>query len=141
MKRREAYEKVSPLLSICRRQTDQTENEVTRKRSEYLAGLTANARTALEDRLHDQQSGECFICNQAIDRTLHQNQIHVDHIDPLTEGGADDEHNFALTHSRCNLIKGASSLRVARCMAQFEELQHQAVDRGERGANLGHVLG
>ena len=59
---------------------------------------------------------------------------------PLVEQGADDEQNFALTHASCNRSKGASDLRVARRMAEFEKLQKQALERGERGANLGHVL-
>ena len=106
--------------------------------SKYLAGLTPEARVALKDRLFRQQSKKCFICDEAIDPDLHQTE--VDHVIPLTEKGADDEHNFALTHSNCNQAKGSSNLRVARSMAEFSNLQQQAVDRGERGANLGHVL-
>ena len=108
--------------------------------SEYLAGLTLEDRTALEGRLLDRQSGKCFICDDTIDPVLHQDQIDVDHIIPLAEQGADDEHNFALTHASCNRSKGASDLRVARRMAEFEKLQKQALEGDERGANLGHVL-
>ena len=108
--------------------------------SEYLAGLTLEDRTALEGRLLDRQSGKCFICDDTIDPVLHQDQLDVDHIVPLAEQGSDDEHNFALTHASCNRSKGASDLRVARRMAEFEKLQQQALERGERGANLGHVL-
>ena len=108
--------------------------------SEYLAGLTLEDRTALEGRLLDRQSGKCFICDDSIDPVLHQDQIDVDHIIPLAEQGADDEHNFALTHASCNRSKGASDLRVARRMAEFEKLQKQALEGDERGANLGHVL-
>ena len=108
--------------------------------SEYLAGLTLEDRTALEGRLLERQSGKCFICDDTIDPVLHQDQLDVDHTVPLAEQGADDEHNFALTHASCNRSKGASDLRVARRMAEFEKLQQQALERGERGANLGHVL-
>ena len=105
-----------------------------------MAGLTLEDRTALEGRLLERQSGKCFICDDTIDPVLHQDQLDVDHIVPLAEQGADDEHNFALTHASCNRSKGASDLRVARRMAEFEKLQQQALERGERGANLGHVL-
>ena len=108
--------------------------------SKYLAGLTLEDRTALEGRLLERQSGKCFICDDTIDPVLHQDQLDVDHIVPLAEQGADDEQNFALTHASCNRSKGASDLRVARRMAEFEKLQQQALERGERGANLGHVL-
>ena len=108
--------------------------------SEYLAGLTLEERTALQDRLLERQSGKCFICDDTIDPVLHRDQLDVDHIVPLAEQGADDEHNFALTHASCNRSKGASDLRVARRMAEFEKLEQQALERGERGAKLGHVL-
>ena len=108
--------------------------------SEYLADLTPQNRAALEERLRERQSEKCFICDDTIDPVLHQDQLDVDHIVPLAEQGADDENNFALTHASCNRSKGASDLRVARRMAEFEKLQRQVLNRGERGANLGHVL-
>jgi hypothetical protein len=108
--------------------------------SEYLAGLSPEERTALERRLFERQSGKCFICDEIIDLILHQDQLDLDHITPLVEQGLDDEHNLALTHASCNRSKGASDLRVARRMAEFERLQQQVLARGERGANLGHVL-
>jgi hypothetical protein len=108
--------------------------------SEYLASLKSEDRIALERRLHERQSGKCFICDEVIDLVLHQDQLEVDHVIPLAEQGADDEQNFALTHASCNRSKGASDLRIARRMAEFEKLQEQVIDRGERGANLGHVL-
>lgn len=107
--------------------------------SHFLAALTPGDRQALEARLLDSQSGRCFICDRAIDPAHHE-QLEVDHVVPLAEQGPDDEHNFALTHASCNRSKGTSDLRVARRMAEFERLQQQALDRGERGANLGHVL-
>lgn len=108
--------------------------------SQYLAGLTPGDREVLEARLLDSQSGKCFICDDVIDPVLHYGQIEVDHIVPLAEQGSDRDDNLALTHASCNRSKGASDLRVARRMAEFERLQRQAVERGERGANLGHVL-
>lgn len=108
--------------------------------SEYLGALDDTARKDLEKRLLERQSGVCFICSEAVDLVLHQGQIEVDHIEPLAEGGADAENNFALVHAQCNRQKGASDLRVARRMAEFERLQTQAQKEGARGANLGHVL-
>lgn len=108
--------------------------------SKYLAGLDKDARSALEKRLLDLQSNKCFICDGAIDMVLHQGQLDVDHIVPLAESGLDEENNFALTHASCNRSKGASDLRVARRMAEFDQLQKEAKARGERGATLAHVF-
>jgi len=109
-------------------------------KSEFLKALDKDARKDLEMRLHKRQSGKCFICEEAIDLVLHDGQLDIDHIDPLAEKGLDDENNFALTHFSCNRSKGASDLRVARRMAEFEQLQKDAQESGERGANLGHLL-
>ena len=110
------------------------------ERSPYLGALDKEGRAALEHRLLERQSGKCFICDDVIDLILHEGQLDVDHIVPLAEQGPDEENNFALVHASCNRSKGASDLRVARRMAQFERLQIEAQKRGERGANLGHVL-
>lgn len=34
--------------------------------------------------------------------------VHVDHVHPLARGGESDAHNLRVSHSRCNLLKGAS---------------------------------
>lgn len=34
--------------------------------------------------------------------------VHVDHVHPLARGGESDPHNLRVSHSRCNLLKGAS---------------------------------
>lgn len=110
------------------------------ERSPYLGGLDKEGRAALERRLFERQSKKCFICDEDIDLVLLEGQLDVDHIVPLVDQGPDEENNFALTHASCNRSKGASDLRVARRMAQFERLQADAKKRGERGAHLGHVL-
>lgn len=109
-------------------------------RSKYLATLTDEQRLQLEQRLHDQQSKCCFICGKMIDFVLQKGQLDIDHIDPLAEDGLDTENNFALTHASCNRSKGASNLKVARRIAEFDQLQEEARQAGKRGANLGDVL-
>jgi len=86
------------------------------------------------------QSGRCFICNEPVDLVLHQGQLEIDHIIPVAERGPDEENNFALVHASCNRAKSASDLRVARRMAEFDQLQEAVQQQGERGANLGHLL-
>ena len=109
-------------------------------KSRYLAALSTEQRSQLEHRLSQRQNGRCFICDDEIDFVLHSGQLDVDHIDPLLENGLDAENNFALTHASCNRSKGASSLQVARRLAEFERLQGQAQKSGKRGADLGDVL-
>lgn len=109
-------------------------------RSPTLAALNEKERKDLEARLLSRQSSRCFICDDPIDLVLHNGQLDIDHIMPLDDHGPDDENNFALVHLHCNRSKGASDLRVARRMAEFEKLEAQAKERGERGANLGHLL-
>lgn len=108
--------------------------------SKYLASLTQEQRKELEQRLLGVQSGRCFICDEPIDLTLHMGQLDIDHIDPLVEQGLDAEINFALTHASCNRSKGASDLRVAKRLVEFERLQERARHEGKRGANLGDIL-
>ena len=108
--------------------------------SPYLASLDEAGCKALEQRLWDRQSGRCFISNELIDLVLHADQLEIDHIVPRADNGPDEENNFALTFAKHNRQKGASDLRAARRMAEFAELQKTAIEQGERGANLGHVL-
>jgi hypothetical protein len=110
-------------------------------RSRYLTALSEDQRAQLEHRLLDRQNGRCFICDRPIDLMLHKGQLDIDHIDPLAEDGLDAENNFAITHASCNRSKGAANLEIARRLAEFSRLQEDAQKLGNRGANLGDVLG
>jgi HNH endonuclease len=108
--------------------------------SQLLSGLNESDLRDLKQRLFDRQSRKCFICDDELDLVVHADQMDVDHVEPLAEGGSDTENNLALVHSHCNKQKSASDLRVARRMAEFERLQDEARRQGSRAANLGHVL-
>ena len=108
--------------------------------SRYVASLAPEKLQELREKLHSIQSGKCFICQETIDLDLHDGSLELDHIEPLAKGGRDSDNNLALTHSSCNRNKGASDLRVARCLWELEGLQQMAKGRGDRGANLGDVL-
>jgi len=80
--------------------------------SKYLAGLDAEQRAKLEQKLLSRQSGRCFICDDPIDLVLHKGQLDIDHIDPLAEQGLDAENNFAITHASCNRSKERQTSRL-----------------------------
>jgi HNH endonuclease len=103
----------------------------------YLNRLDAGAQKELRLKLHTMQHGKCFICQKPMDLTLHADSLDIDHIEPLTGGGKDDESNFALTHAACNRSKQASDLRVARVLSRFDAICTAAEPDD---ANLGDVL-
>jgi HNH endonuclease len=45
----------------------------------------------------------CGICVLPVEPT----DVHIDHIFPVALGGGDDLSNLRVTHSRCNIAKGA----------------------------------
>ncbi|MDE0070600.1 MAG: HNH endonuclease [Caldilineaceae bacterium] len=108
--------------------------------SRFVARLGSEELQNLRKKLHTIQTGKCYICRQLINLKLHEDSIEIDHIEPLAVGGKDTDTNFALTHSTCNRNKGASDLRVARCLAELNFLEQAAKARGDRGANLGDLL-
>ena len=104
------------------------------------SNLSPDERLALEERLHERQIGNCYICEAPIDLEIHQGKLHIDHIIPLSKDGPDIENNYALTHASCNLKKGDADLRVARSLVTLDKMRDEAREEGMRGANLSHVL-
>lgn len=105
----------------------------------YLSNLSPEQRAELERRLWNAQKGVCFICEKEIDFKLHQNAIDIDHVEPIKTGGKDDPSNFALTHSSCNRSKQASDLRVARVLAQFNDIRDECA-KLNRSPNLNDIF-
>ena len=108
--------------------------------SRYVSSLAPEELQNFRGKLHSIQFGNCFICRETIDLQLHKGSLEFDHIEPLAVGGKDTDANLALTHAACNRNKGASDLRVARCLAELHSLEQIAKERGDRGATLGDVL-
>lgn len=48
----------------------------------------------------------CYFCGRKVKRE----DVHFDHVWPISRGGPHEEWNIAVTHSRCNLKKGAKPL-------------------------------
>jgi len=111
--------------------------------SKYLSSLNQNDYDNLTTTLHKIQNGKCYICQKEIDLDIHKGHTNIDHIEPLANGGKDQNVNFALTHESCNKSKQDADLRVARVLAVLKDVQEEIdrhPDNGNRTASLKHVL-
>jgi 5-methylcytosine-specific restriction endonuclease McrA len=60
--------------------------------------------------------GHCHLCSLPVNLTLpgsHPDGATVDHLIPVSLGGADDIANVALAHRRCNVLRGVKPLEAA----------------------------
>lgn len=55
----------------------------------------------------------CYLCGNSFDPA----NVHLDHIDPIDNGGDDAAYNVAATHPACNLSKGAKTWPVMYVLA------------------------
>lgn len=58
---------------------------------------------ALRAFIIDRDGLVCGICTLQVERR----DVHIDHIHPVSRGGTNDPDNLRVTHSRCNIRKGA----------------------------------
>lgn len=98
----------------------------------------ATQQSELVEKLLSQQDGKCFICQNPIDPE--SDDIEVDHIIPRAKGGKDEENNYAATHQWCNRSKSDSDLRVARCLAKYEEIKDKCSTDDPKRPHLGDFL-
>ena len=106
----------------------------------FLGRLNAEQRKALIERLWHAQGGKCFITGKDINLSLHEGELDIDHVIPLTNGGKDDESNFALTFSSANRSKQGADLNLARINWQFKELSEKLQHEENRNPNLTDIL-
>lgn len=69
--------------------------------------LKARDRHEAKYRLRDKQSDRCYYCSGEFRPGVYKSTI--DHVIPLSEGGADDESNWVAACHRCNQCKGSMS--------------------------------
>jgi HNH endonuclease len=95
-------------------------------------------RRDLVAQLLDMQGHKCFIGEEPLDPDV--DKIEVDHIIPRAKGGKDDENNYAAVCERHNRTKSDSDLRIARCLAKYEEIKEAHAPEGPNRPNLGDFL-
>jgi 5-methylcytosine-specific restriction endonuclease McrA len=69
---------------------------------------------SLKTKLQSEGRQACYLCD--LELNLFSDDIHLDHIVPITNGGTHTWDNVALVHATCNLSKGSSAttLRAGR---------------------------
>jgi HNH endonuclease len=74
----------------------------------------------------------CPWCDRALPQGLAGTQ--VDHIIPVSRGGADDAWNLQLLHGRCNRVKGSKLTPAAAALALAHGIELAHGDSGSVGA-------
>jgi 5-methylcytosine-specific restriction endonuclease McrA len=89
-------------------------------------------KLARRARLAARQGMICPWCDRALPQDLAGTQ--VDHIIPVSRGGADDAWNLQLLHGRCNRAKGAKLTPAAVALALAHGIELARGDSGLAGA-------
>lgn len=105
--------------------------------SKFLDSLNKDQYKSLVKQLWEIQNHKCFICEKEIDLDI--NNVNVDHIKPLVNGGKDDVINFGLTHEHCNKSKKDADLVVAKKLVKLDEIIRDAEEK-KQTPSLKHVL-
>lgn len=105
--------------------------------SKYLDKLSSKEKKALIQKLWTNQSHHCFICGEEIDIDIQQ--VNIDHMKPLANGGKDDVSNFVITHEHCNKSKQDADLEVAQKLFQLDKII-KAAESAKETPSLKHVL-
>ena len=63
-----------------------------------------NNMRKMRQKLYDRGVTKCFVCG----KHMNFEETTLEHIIPLSKGGANREDNYSLSHDRCNVGKGDS---------------------------------
>jgi hypothetical protein len=73
------------------------------------------------DRIAERDGFKCYLCEKKVDMTLprtHRLGATLDHVVPLSKGGADRENNIRLAHWLCNIRKSDLTLEEYRAKSR-----------------------
>lgn len=106
---------VEKIKALRENQFSRTRNN--RKRAAYFGGevTTYTVRDVINT-----YGTDCHIClgpinmeaNRGVGKEGWEMSLHVDHVHPLSKGGADSIENVRPSHGKCNIIKGATVLDI-----------------------------
>ena len=108
--------------------------------SRYLKRLGHVRRGQFERELLDEQEGTCFICRYPFVLPAELENMEVEHILPMPQGGRDRPPNFALIHTSCDKSTRPTDLRILRGMRYFERIQGRSNEALDREPNLDDIL-
>lgn len=100
-------------LRAAGRIVEQAWNDRRRNNAQARRARMKGARTGgsvFLSEILERDGTDCHLCGKPVDMTLawpHRDSKSVDHIIPLSKGGAHDPSNCALAHMGCNSSKGA----------------------------------
>ena len=108
--------------------------------SRYLRRLGPVRRGEFERQLWETQLGKCFICRDDFRLPAELDNMEIEHILPVPQGGRDRSPNFALIHSRCNQTTRPTDLNIVRGLHFFEKVQRLSGDAEDQQPNLEDIL-
>ncbi len=65
--------------------------------------LSGQQAAAARKRIYARDQGVCYLC----DRWVDWDDFELDHVTPISRGGSNAATNLAVSHHRCNQLKGA----------------------------------
>jgi hypothetical protein len=89
------------------------------KLSKLFHSYSPEKQQEVRERLYKFQNGKCFLCDNPLDLN-NPKSMHLDHKKAQAEKGPDDESNWVLLCSTCNLKKSDMPLQLAKNRLQFE---------------------
>lgn len=95
-------ERVALLNSEWRKNNPIKHCQAQHARRARVAGVGGQLSADVAVRLYAEQSGLCTCCHEPLN-----GDFHIDHIVPISRGGANVDDNVQLLRARCNLRKGA----------------------------------
>jgi 5-methylcytosine-specific restriction endonuclease McrA len=109
------YDSLPRVVAACKANAKAWRAANPRKRREYEMRRHAIKRaTAIErvdyERIWRESDGVCGICKQHI-RVY--DEIHFDHVVPLSKGGTHTYNNIQVAHARCNMRKSDKVMEIA----------------------------